>query len=551
MTTITGSKKDFEQLVGKKFNETELEDAVLFAKGELDGMDGDTLTIEISDTNRPDLWSFEGFCRQIRPFYNKNGNQALPEKIPESGLTVQIEKSVKEVRPFTVCGVAKNVLVTKDVLDQLIQLQEKVAMGFGRKRREAAIGIYDYDRIMGPVRYYGADPQMEKFSPLGFDSEMTLTDILELHPKGKEFGGLIKDKRAYPLFRDAKGHVLSMPPVINSNYAGQVEVGKRNLFVEVSGFNLKTISTVLNVMMMALFERGGKLQSVNVIDADGKKSVTPNLARKSMTLSGDTFRKVSGLDLDEKKILALLQKMDYHGKVSKKTIELHYPPYRQDLLHEMDAVEDAVIAYDYNNMEPEPLRISTAGGKGERSKDWERHREALVGLGLQEVATTHLTNMEKQRDWIGLPESEMFVEIENYTSLNYRVFKKRNFPELLAYLAKNKHAELPHGIFEIGTVLELNEKSENGCNETDVACIAFEKQSLTINDARGMLQTYAQATGRELTLKAENLIWAIPGRSALILENGKKAGMIFEVKPEVLVKFSLENPVVVFEVELK
>lgn len=551
MTTIVGSKKDFEELVGKKFTALQLEDVVLYGKGELDKCEGDELAIEISDSNRPDLWSFEGFCRQIRPFYNLKENKPLPTKVPSSGLSVRIEKSVKSVRPFTVCGVAKNVMITKEVLDQLIQLQEKVCMGFGRKRREAAVGIYDLDQIKGPIRYYGADPKVEKFSPLGFESEMTLVDILELHPKGKEFGNLIKDKNVFPLFRDANNCVLSMPPIINSNEAGQVEVGRRNLFVEVSGFNPKTISTVLNVMMMALFERGAKLESVVIVDADGTKSATPNLAPKKAQLSGESFRKMSGLSLNDKEILALLRKMGYEGKVNKKRIELTYPAYRQDILHEMDVAEDALIAYDYNQMVPLDIKLGTMGAKSKRTLLWERHREALIGLGLQEVVTPHLTSMEKQRDLILLPKDEMFVEIENYMSLSYQLFKKRNFPELLAYLAKNKHVELPHGIFEIGTVLEVNEKKENGTQETDVACMALERKSGTINDIRSLLQTYAAAMGKNFTLKAENAPFAINGRSAIILIDGKHAGMVFEVKPEVLVKFGLENPVVIAEIRLE
>lgn len=549
MTTITFSKKDFDSLLGKKLTPAQLEDAVLYAKAELDGIEGDVVTVEISDTNRPDMWSLEGLVRTIKPFYGGKYTQ-LPTKIPASGITVHIESSVKNVRPFTVCGVAKNINVTAEVLDQLIQLQEKVCMGFGRKRKEAAIGVYDLDQIKSPIRYYGADPKTEKFAPLGFEHEMTLEDILELHPKGIEFKNLLAGHAKYPLFKDAAGKVLSMPPIINSNESGQVEVGKRNLFIEVSGFNLKTLSTTLNVMMAALHDRGAKLESVTVVDSNGKKIITPDVTPKKLVISGDSFRMVAGLALTDTQILSQLKKMHYNGQIKGKKIELTYPVYRQDLLHEMDAVEDALIACDFNTIKPEPLKVITMGGESVLSKTKKRAREALVGLGLQEIATYHLTSIARQRTNLNLPESEHLVEIENFVSQSYQLFKRRAFPELLGLLADNNHVELPHEVFELARVIQIDAKEETGVKETEVVNVALERKNVSMNDARAVLQSYAKAIGFSFELKSENQPFAIPGRCAGIYVNQQRVGCLFEVHPTVLEKFKIENPVAVFELEL-
>ena len=66
MPTIEVSHKDLCRLIGKKFTIKEMEDAVLFVKGEIENVSGDLLKIDIKDSNRPDLWSTEGIAREIQ-----------------------------------------------------------------------------------------------------------------------------------------------------------------------------------------------------------------------------------------------------------------------------------------------------------------------------------------------------------------------------------------------------------------------------------------------------------------------------------------------------
>ena len=49
MPTIEASKKDLESLVGRKFSREQLEEALLYVKGELDKIEGDSLTIDVKE----------------------------------------------------------------------------------------------------------------------------------------------------------------------------------------------------------------------------------------------------------------------------------------------------------------------------------------------------------------------------------------------------------------------------------------------------------------------------------------------------------------------
>ena len=68
MPTIDIKKHDLDKLIGRKLALDVLEKHLMLAKAELKEHNADTddLKVELSDSNRPDLWSAEGIARQIR-----------------------------------------------------------------------------------------------------------------------------------------------------------------------------------------------------------------------------------------------------------------------------------------------------------------------------------------------------------------------------------------------------------------------------------------------------------------------------------------------------
>jgi phenylalanyl-tRNA synthetase beta chain len=59
-------------------------------------------------------------------------------------------------------------------------------------------------------------PDETSFIPLGFNDRMTLKEILERHPKGLEYGSIVKEYDVWPILKDSEDKVLSFPP----NYPG-------------------------------------------------------------------------------------------------------------------------------------------------------------------------------------------------------------------------------------------------------------------------------------------------------------------------------------------
>ena len=225
MPTIDATLSDLAQLVGGNFSLEALQRALPLVKGELKGVDGDAVRIELNDTNRPDLWSPEGIARQIR-IHRRGKPAAYPffASTPRPEWWIEAD-AAPSFRPYVGGFLAKGPAVTAASLAVLIQTQEKLAENYGRRRRSLSMGIYRADRIAFPVRYRAVERSRRKFVPLGFEQEMTLAEILAKHPKGKEYAAALPAEGPVPILEDAKGNTLSFPPIVNSRATGEVAPG--------------------------------------------------------------------------------------------------------------------------------------------------------------------------------------------------------------------------------------------------------------------------------------------------------------------------------------
>jgi phenylalanyl-tRNA synthetase beta chain len=544
---IEASYRDLCELIGKELPIEELRDCINFAKAEIESVEGDLLRIDIKDTNRPDLWSSEGIAREIRGRLEKGG---LPEySVKKSDVVVKVDKSVAKVRPYTVCAVVKNLKITPEFLSQMIQLQEKVAGTLGRNRKEVAIGVYDYDRIKSPIKYTTVKPDGIEFVPLDFIEKMTPREILERHPKGREFGHLLAGKKEYPIFIDSRNEVLSIPPIINSNYSGRVGEETKNVFIECSGFNFKFLNPALNVIVTAMADRGGRIEAVKVVYPD-KTIYTPDLTPGKTVVSVDYINKISGLKLSEEKICKLLEQARYKIVKRGRKIELLYPAYRQDIMHPRDVVEDVIISYGYNKIAPEPPKLKTEGSVSEKEKFSERIGEIMVGLGFQEILSYMLTNKNNIFSKMNLKE-ERVAEIENIVSENWCVFRNWLLPSLMEFYSNNQHVKYPQKIFEIGDVVLVDEKEETGTRDVRKLAVAIADSKVSYDDIASVLDAFLSTLGVKYRLKRSKHSSFIEGRVAEVLFKNKSIGFVGELHPSVLKNWKMEMPVAAFEINLE
>ena len=552
MPTLEVSKRDLEKLVGKTFWLEGLEEALMYVKGEIDGSDGDKLSIDVKETNRPELWSTEGIAREIRARIGREKG-IRKYRVGKARTSCTIDKSVEKSRPFICCAVIRGVKVTENLLVQMIQLQEKVSTTFGRKRRETGIGLYDFDKMTPPIYYKGLGNNEIEFAPLEYRVKMRPSEILAEHPKGKEFGHLLQGTERFPIVIDSRNVVASMPPIINSEETGKVTEKTRNLFLEVTGWNWETVNTALKVMVMALADRGGKIEAVKINFPKTKsypsKSIeTPQFGTKKISFALEYANKVSGISFKPNEIVLLAGRSGMNAKVKGKKVEVEYPDYRQDILHPIDIVEDIIISYGYNRIEPEPIRMPVIGEERPETIWMDLIRDVCVGLGLQEVLTFTMSSKEKQEQKTGLV-GERFVEIANPVSSNWEAFRKTIFPELLEFLSKNKHVSFPHKIFEVGKTLELNPQFETGVEEKIKLCIVLSDPRADFSSAKSVLEAVCRNMNWNYSLKEAEHPALVKGKTGEISVGGRK-GIIGELSQKTLKGFGVEEKTCVIELEI-
>jgi len=151
--------------------------------------------------------------------------------------------------------------------------------------------------IKFPVYYRAVKPEELTFIPLGSEGKMNPKEILSVHPKGREYGYILKEFDRYPILLDEEGTVLSFPPIINSRDMGEVKIGDKDLFVEVTGTDLRLVILTLDILAVNLSDRGAHIKPVMVRypyqTEFGKNVIVPRDFTRPITLSLKEFERGS------------------------------------------------------------------------------------------------------------------------------------------------------------------------------------------------------------------------------------------------------------------
>lgn len=565
MPTISIFKTDFESLLAgqkrarRSVSLEQLEEWLMLVKGELKGHNPETgeLRVELQDSNRPDLWCCEGIARQVRI---KQQGKSIPysflKRKPNVSQRVIVVPGMERVRPYIAACTARGYKVTDEGLTQLIQTQEKLADIFGRKRRTVSIGLYQLAKIRFPVTYDLVKPEEAKFTPLGMETVMSLSEILLVHPKGLEHGHILEGQDRMPLLRDANNRVLSFPPIINSREVGEVRIGDEELFVEVTGTDLPMVVLTLNILAANLADRGATIEPIEVRypyrTSLGKSVVTPQDLGKPRTLPVNTIEQALGQPIGTKGVRQALEVYGYDVSVGKGTVKAKLPPYRQDLMHAMDVVEDVAISRGYGDFQPVMPAQFTVGGLSRIEQLSDRARELMVGLGFQEIISNILGSPDAYRSAMRLDDTEWgrMVEVGNVMSLSFSCLRQWMIPSLLRVEAASNRAFYPHRIFEAGEVAIPDRSQELGSRTDTVLGAVIAHATAHFSEIHSCLDVLFYHLDRAYRLEPLTHPSFLEGRVGRIVAGEVAIGMIGELHPEVLERWQIAVPAVAFEINL-
>ncbi|MFW6117212.1 MAG: phenylalanine--tRNA ligase subunit beta [Thermoproteota archaeon] len=548
MPVSTLYRDRFSKFVGQYLTIEEMEQVLPWIGCDIEERGIDYLKVEFNP-NRIDFSSYAGIARAFQGI--KKWKKGIPRyPVHKSDIILKIDESVQEVRPYMLSAVVKDIQLDGAAVKELMEIQEDLHWGIGRDRKKASIGVHDLDRVTPPLTYLAANPEETKFIPLNKREEMTLQEILQKHEKGRAYSHLIDWASKYPLLIDKKGRALSMPPIINSQLT-KIEPRTKNLFLDVTGPDIKAVEQSLNVLATALADMGGTIQTVEVKYPD-RTIVSPKLTSQKMKLRPSYVNKLLGLKLTEEKIIECLEKCRLKTKKIKgEALEVEIPAYRIDILHEVDLVEEVAIGYGYYRLKPTRPETVTTGSLHETSRLGNLIRQTMIGLGFTEVMNFMLTNEDLQYKKMKIKPGE-HIRIENPSSSEYNIGRTKLLPSLMKNLKDNRHRSFPQRIFEISDVIQVNMEEE--CQSQRIRHLSGVSSHPTASF------TEIKSTGEALLTDLGFSVWkmkpkthpsCIEGRVATINLNNRNIGFLGEIHPQVLNNFELENPVVGFEINIE
>ena len=528
-----------------------LNEILAFVKGDVESLEGDAASIEVKDSNRPDIWSVEGIARALR-YQLGTGRTREIRVAGKSGLKVVIEKRVKPIRPFISTAIVRGLQPSEEALKGWISLQEKLDLTYGRKRKRASIGLYQADMIASPLSYSVAKPDEASFAPLGSETKLSLREIVTNHPKGTEYGDIISRFEEWPILVDGEDKILSLPPVVNSNDLGRITPSTRNILVEVTGTDTETVHSTLKIMVACLAERGGRVYSCVETYPYGspRRVVSPNLSPTLTRLSLSRINRLLGTSLGSKDAARFAEKAGYRvQRVSGDTLHLEIPCYRIDIMHPVDVIEDIAIALDLNKLKPEWPRIWTVGDLSAETIETETLGEIMVGLGFQEVLTYVLTSTEVVSAKMQM-ESEKAVALLNPKMTTHTVMRNWVLPSLLEFLSRNTHVDYPQKIFEVAASIERGEDASQPVRgERKVVAVTIHAGA-GFTEIRSSLDALLQNMGQSFEVKTTEHPSFLSGRCGVIVSAGRDIGIVGEVSPKVLRAWGLNLPAAAFEVNV-
>ncbi|NYZ74708.1 phenylalanine--tRNA ligase subunit beta [Candidatus Micrarchaeota archaeon] len=543
MVSLTLRKKLFQRLYGKKLSDEKLADLLPLVKCSFDGATEDELKVEVTG-DRPDLLSSEGVVRALKGFTEIE--KGLPElKLTPSKLEFTVDKSVASVRPYLVSALVEGVSFDDDDIAELMQLQEKLHLTLGRRRKKVAIGVHDPAQLKPPFVYKAVRPNSVYFIPLGKDFQMNLEEILRKHEKGIEYAYTLAQASAYPIIMDSADQVLSFPPIINGVLT-QVTESTEDVLLDITGTDFNACNTALNIMCHNFADRGSKIKSVAIKYAEGKKT-TPETKPAVMHVSAAEANKALGVKLSPKQAADCLLKQRIGAMVEGDYVACEIPRYRADFLHPIDLIEEIALGYGYNKFEPKAPSVFTKGETSALTRKSNHAAELLAGAGFVEASTYVLTNQPKA---VKAREPTELVRIKNPVSTDYDCLRSTLLPNLLEVLSKNTHAPYPQKIFEVGEVVKKNDKADVKTSTEIHVCAVSAHANASLSEIASLASEVLNRLETRVELKQLESPRYIKGRAAHLDSGASHVGEAGEVHPAALSDFGIMVPVAAFEARI-
>ena len=539
MPVVTLYFNRIAKLLGRKVSKEKIISTLPFLGLDIEEETSDHINVEYSP-NRPDFSTDYGITTGLQGLLGiKLGIPTL--QIKKGIDAIRADTSVGKVRPFIVAIKAINGKMDDETIRQIIAMQEDLHNGIGRRRKKVSVGIHDLDKMKFPLVYKTVE-RTHKFTPLGSQDEMSISEILDRTETGLAYKSLLEGNKKVPVIVDSAGNTISFPPIINSKLT-EVTSKSKNLLVEVTATDRDAAEDTLAVIAQALQNAGFKLSSVRI---SGSRNSTPTLDSRKMSLDPILVNGILGLDISPSIMVKALRKNRLDATIKGKQILCVIPRYRTDIFGPIDLVEEVALGYGIENLTPTMPQARSAGQKNQVTIALDAAKSTMIGLGYLEVMNFGLVGKQTQYD-LAKRDSSGMIYVTDSKSQEHQILRDALLPGLVDTLSRNIHESYPQKIFETGVVFR---KANPIDEEIHLACVSAHNDA-SYTEIKAILQSFLKS-GFDIacTTKISQDPFFVEGRTADILVNGKRVGVIGELSPEVLGNFKMRVPAAGFEITL-
>ena len=542
MPVIELNLNRIKKIISGNVTKKRIVDTLPFLGLDIESQDGDKIRIEYSP-NRPDYSTDFGIALGLEGLLGiKKGIQKINIK-KQGKFEIKVDPSVSKIRPFVTGVIARNGTINDETIKQLMNMQEDLHFGIGRKRKKSSIGLHDLDRISFPLNYT-TSTRGHSFVPLNSESKHTIDQILSETEVGKNYGWILGDSKNVPIIVDSEGTTISFPPIINASVTA-VTTKTKNVLVEVTSLDKDAAEDMLSVVVAILQMAGFEIIQLTI---SGGKNSTPRLNSRKIQYDTRLTEQILGLNISTSAMASSLKKCRLDAIQKGTKIQCTIPRYRFDVFGPMDIVEEIALGYGIDNLTPKLSPSQKLGEKSLMTKKLEIVSKITVGFGFTEALNSSLTSKKILFDFLNRDSSQMISVIDS-KSQEHTILRDTILPGLIENLSKNIHESYPQKLFEVGTVFSKAKPIHEAINLAGVIAYKESNYSEMKSILQSILKTGFKIDSKTKTPK-DNVTTFANGRHSDIFVGEKSVGTIGEINSDVLDNFKIRTSVVGFEIKL-
>ena len=525
-----------------------------------------------SITHRPDLWSHEGFAREIAALFGRPFTSVVDMSLTDT-LEDRLPLTVRILDPNAAprySGLAVTGIKVEESPDWL-------------KAMVTAIGMRPINNIVDITNYV----MVELGEPMhAFDrNKLRGTEIIVRTARQGEVV-ITLDGQSLTLceedivIADAGGPIALAGVMGGGN--SEIQDDTTDIVLEAANFNpvnIRKTANRYNMRTEAAMRFEKSLSPENTVPALLRcyqliREIIPTAKaasriidaypakqkRVTIKTSTDFIRKRLGHSVDDKRIIEILSSLAFKVTGPPSDCRIEVPFYRstKDVSIPEDIVEEVGRIYGYDNIPPSAPMVPCVSPSPNQFRLFERTvKQILTGhFNMTEVSLYSFTGSDVLNR-LGV-NHDRELRLRNPLSSEQDRLRMSLVPGMVTAVAFNARHTDTFRIYELGRTYhkERREDPSLAAERTMVTGAAYDKKPsspLFYEAKRAALGLLQRLRIREWSIQPASSSlppYAHPGRSGIVLVGKRPAGLIFEIHPATLERFDIQGEVAMFDLDL-